>query len=48
LRRLAGLLPRAFVHVVEGTDHYFGRREREVAGIVGAFASEALLGDEEG
>jgi alpha/beta superfamily hydrolase len=47
LRRLAGLLPRASVRVVEGTDHYFGRREREAAAIVGTFATKALVGDEE-
>jgi len=27
---------------VSGTDHFFWRREKEVAGIVGAFASRLL------
>jgi uncharacterized protein len=42
LDRLARQLSQGTVHVVEGTDHYFGRREREAAAIVGAFAENAL------
>ncbi len=38
----AASLPRARLHVVEGTDHYLGRREREAAGVVGAFVDEVL------
>jgi hypothetical protein len=34
--------PRAEVVVVDGTDHYFWRREREAAEVVGAFADRAL------
>ena len=40
---LAGRLPRATVRVVEGTDHYFPRREKEAAALVGAFAEGELL-----
>jgi hypothetical protein len=29
----------AEVVIVDGTDHYLGRRERDAAGIVGAFAA---------
>jgi uncharacterized protein len=43
LRRLARRIPRATMAVVKGTDHFFWRREREVAGIVGAFAEQALV-----
>jgi alpha/beta superfamily hydrolase len=32
----------AEVRIVAGTDHYFWRREREAAGIVGAFAERVL------
>ena len=45
LKALAGQLPDATVEVVAGTDHYFGRREREMAGIVGRFAASRLLGE---
>jgi alpha/beta superfamily hydrolase len=31
------------VTVVEGTDHFFWRRERDAAEIVGGFAEQALL-----
>jgi alpha/beta superfamily hydrolase len=34
--------PGARVEIVPGTDHYFWRREREAADIVGAFADRAL------
>ena len=38
LRAFGALLPSAEVTIVNGTDHYFWRRERELATIVGAFA----------
>ncbi len=44
LRSFASSLPHAEVNVVTGTDHYFWRREREAAQIVGAFADHALAG----
>jgi hypothetical protein len=28
--------------IVEGTDHYFWRREKEAAGVIGAFADRRL------
>lgn len=37
LRALAERLPDARVEVIEGGDHYFPRREREVAALVGSF-----------
>jgi len=42
LRAYAGLFPRAEAVVLEGTDHYFWRREKEAAAIVGDFAEGAL------
>jgi len=42
LRDYAAQFPDATAHVVEGTDHFFWRREREAAGIVGAFAERVL------
>ncbi|MGH2572669.1 MAG: alpha/beta hydrolase [Actinomycetota bacterium] len=42
LRALGRKLPRATVRVVPGADHYFSRREREAAAIVGLLASELL------
>jgi alpha/beta superfamily hydrolase len=42
LREFGRLLPGATVRVVPGADHYFSRREREAAAIVGGFASEVL------
>ncbi len=39
---LAGRIPRAEVTVVEGTNHFFWRREREAAALVGAFAERTL------
>jgi uncharacterized protein len=45
LRNLAGWIPAAEVVVAEGTDHFFGRREREVAGIIGDWFAGVLRGD---
>jgi alpha/beta superfamily hydrolase len=42
LRAYAAGLPGGSVEIVEGTDHYLWRREREAAGIVGRFADAAL------
>ena len=42
LRSLSGWIPRGEVHVVPGTDHFFGQREREVAALAGAWAESAL------
>lgn len=42
LRELGAALPAATVEVLPGTDHYFWRREREAAAIVGAFAEGFL------
>lgn len=41
LRNLARALPHASVTIVPGADHYFSRREREAAEIVGWFAEGA-------
>jgi uncharacterized protein len=41
-RAYATGFPGAQVEIVPGTDHYFWRREREAADIVGAFAQRAL------
>ena len=41
-RAFAASLPRGRLHVVEGTDHYLGRREREAASVVGAFVDDVL------
>jgi uncharacterized protein len=38
LRDYAAALPRARVEVIGATDHFFSRREREAAVVVGAFA----------
>jgi alpha/beta superfamily hydrolase len=43
LRALARRLPHATVVILKGTDHFFGRREREAAETVGSFASRSLL-----
>jgi pimeloyl-ACP methyl ester carboxylesterase len=43
LRALARRLPKAAVTVVKGTGHFFPKREREVARIVGRFAEAAVL-----
>lgn len=47
LRSLGRRLPRARVEVLEGTDHFFWRREREAARVVGSFAASALFGEAE-
>ncbi len=44
LERLASKLPNATLEVVAGADHYFGKREREAAGIVAGFAERLLEG----
>jgi uncharacterized protein len=43
LKSLGRRLGRATVTILKQTDHFFWRREREVASIVGAFAEAALL-----
>jgi uncharacterized protein len=43
LEAFARNLPDATVRVVPGTDHYFGRREREMAAVAGGFATARLL-----
>ena len=47
LAALARRLPNATVEIIEGTDHFFWKRERKVARVVGAFASRALMNEEE-
>jgi pimeloyl-ACP methyl ester carboxylesterase len=42
LHDLAGWLPAAHTLVVEGTDHFFSRREREVAEGIGGWVNGAL------
>lgn len=42
IRELEEAFPDARVEIVAGTDHYLWRREREAAGIVGAFAAELI------
>ena len=42
LEAYAQAIPKAEVRIVAGTDHYFWRREREAAAIVGTFAEGAL------
>jgi alpha/beta superfamily hydrolase len=44
LGNLAARLPRAEVAVVRGTDHFFWRREAELARLIGDFAERALFG----
>lgn len=44
LRNLSAKLRRAEVAIVRGTDHFFWRREAELAGLVGGFAERALFG----
>ncbi len=44
LRAYAALFPHAEAIVLEGTDHYFWRREKEAAAVVGAFAERTLGG----
>jgi len=42
LRDYANAFPDGRAEIVAGTDHYFWRREREAAGVVGDFADEVL------
>lgn len=42
LRSLAAKMPSSEVEIVPDTDHFFWRREREVAEMVGTFADRAL------
>jgi alpha/beta superfamily hydrolase len=42
IKALGGKLRRATVEIVPGTDHFFWKREREVARLVGDFAEEAM------
>jgi pimeloyl-ACP methyl ester carboxylesterase len=42
VRALAASLPRAEVEILDGTDHYLWRREKEAAAALGAFAVRAL------
>jgi uncharacterized protein len=42
LKGLGRRLPRARVEIVPGTDHFFWKREREVARVVADFAEESL------
>jgi pimeloyl-ACP methyl ester carboxylesterase len=42
VRRFASAFPSATVHVLEGTDHYLWRREREAASVVGGFVDGVL------
>ena len=44
LKGLASRLPRALLEIVPATDHFFGKREREVARIVADFAEKSLGG----
>jgi uncharacterized protein len=46
LRRLARRIPRSTMSVVKGTDHFFWRREKEVASLVGEFAERVMLSPE--
>jgi alpha/beta superfamily hydrolase len=43
LTRLARRLPRGEVEIMANTDHFFGKREREAAEIVGAFFERTAL-----
>ncbi len=42
LRNLAGWIPRADTMILENTDHFFGRRERELAERIGGWIDGAL------
>ena len=44
LRGYAAGFPDAEVVILEGTDHYFWRREKEAAGVIGDFADRRLVG----
>lgn len=43
LRALGARIPGARVEIVDGTNHFFWRRERDAAELVGAFAESALF-----
>jgi pimeloyl-ACP methyl ester carboxylesterase len=42
LHAYAASFPDGRAEIVANTDHYFWRREREAAGLIGAFADEVL------
>jgi pimeloyl-ACP methyl ester carboxylesterase len=42
LKRFAAGFRNVRVEILEGTDHYFWRRENEAAAIIGGFADDAL------
>jgi alpha/beta superfamily hydrolase len=42
VRAFAGAFPSATVHILDGTDHYLWRREREAASVVGGFVDGVL------
>ena len=42
LRDYAALFPAGEATIVAGTDHYFWRRERKAAGLIGAFVEHVL------
>jgi alpha/beta superfamily hydrolase len=44
LRNLGGWIPRAETVILQGTDHFFGRRERELAETIGAWVDRVLPG----
>ncbi len=44
LRAMAASFPTAEVIVIEGTDHFLWRREKEAAGLVGSFVDRTLAG----
>ena len=44
MRGLAGWIPRAETLVIESTDHFFGRRERELASSIGDWVDRSLAG----
>ena len=44
LQRLARRLPRGEVEVVADTDHFFWKREREVANLIGDFVERTVVG----
>ena len=46
LRELARRLSKASVAVIKGTGHFFPKRERDAAAIVGRFAGQTILGTE--
>ena len=45
LREFGASFPYARVEILDGTDHYFWRRERDVAQLIGAFAEATLASD---